>query len=183
MSKKRKYPAPCASRKSRSETTVYCFFLAHEQLQQETGVVYVHLHLTHLKKSVRLIDATGYMHELPLDHLGFVIQQKAVPFIPTLQTAIEQHQTETAKKMIDSLIELIDRRCSKGITDLDNIANDNYGWLENHAIHLDIGRFTTQQEIIPSQEIIRVTQPLSDYLEKNSPELFQHYVNKLQYRY
>jgi hypothetical protein len=152
------------------------YFLAHQQLSQETATVYIHLNpTTHLKKHVQLIDNTGYTYSLSLDHFGFVLQQKGTSFIPTLQLAIEQHQIETAKKMIDSLIQLIKNRCSKGITDLDNIANDNYGWLDNHAIHLDIGRFTTQENINPSDEVIRVTQPLSDYLKKTSPELFEYY--------
>jgi hypothetical protein len=156
------------------------YFLAHEQLLQETAALYLHLNpTTHLKKSIRLVDHTGYTYTLPLDHLGFVVQRKGTPFVPLLLSTIQQREIETAKKMIDGLVELILSRCSKGITDLDNLANDNYGWLEERAIHLDIGRFTRQDTISPLQEVIRVTQPLSDYLEKNAPELFQHYLRKV----
>jgi hypothetical protein len=156
------------------------YFLAYTKLPEETGVVYVHLNpTTHLQKKVRLVDRLGYTYELPLDRLGFVVQKKGTPFMPLFQAAVENHQTETARQMIDGLVDLIVSRCSKGIIDLDNIANDNYGWFEDRAIHLDIGRFTPRENISASEEVLRVTHTLGDYLEKNAPDLLEYYLNKV----
>jgi hypothetical protein len=165
---------------SRVQFAYNSYFLAHHYLKQETGVAYIHLNCTpNLGQKIHLRDRTGRVYQLPAGNIGFVLQKKGKPFLPLLSSAIKNHQTETAQRMIKSLIQLIVSRCSKGITDLDNMDNDNYGWAENHALHLDIGRFVQNEEMkkpsVYYQEVIRVTSPLADYLKKKSPELFQYY--------
>jgi hypothetical protein len=160
------------------------FFLAYQYLQEETGVVYVHLHpTTHLQKKIHLRDRTGNRYQVSADNMGFVLQRKGKPFIPMLKSSLEQGQTETAQRMIDSLFQVILSRCSKGIIDRDTMQYDNYGWLEGRAIHLDIGRFTQKDKVKePSaykQEVLRISSPLADYLKKDSPELFQYYQQKI----
>lgn len=151
------------------------YYLAHQKLKSETGVVYLHLnHSTHLNQKISLVDRSGYRHVLPLDQLRFVVQKKGSPFLPQLQDAIAHHQIDTAKKMIDSLVQLIYHRWEKGIVDLDNFANDNYGWLEEASLHLDIGRFIEKKGTSFQDEFERVVQPLSDYLENTSEELFDY---------
>lgn len=179
-------PSKTAEAKSYSERRVQfsynSYFLACHHLKQETGVVYAHLNPTpDIDQKVRLKDRAGNFYELPLANIGFVLQKKGEPFLPLLKSRIEQ--TASAKQMIDSLIQLIVSRCSQGITDLDNMANDNYGWGENQAVHLDIGRFVQNEEMkkpsVYRQEVIRVTSPLARYLKKTSPELFQYYEQKI----
>ena len=50
-------------------------------------------------------------------------------------------------------------------------------------MHLDIGRFSQKEEVknprAYQQEILHVTSPLSKYLQKNSPELFRYYQEKI----
>ncbi len=169
---------------SRVQFAYNSYFLAHHYLKQETGVEYIHLNpSSDLGQKIHLRDRTGRVYQLPADNIGFVVQKKGKPFLPLLSSAIENDQTDTAQQMIKSLLQLIVSRCSKGITDLDNMDNDNYGWAENQAIHLDIGRFVQNEEMkkpsICHQEVIRVTSPLADYLKKNSPELFQYYEQKI----
>lgn len=181
-------PSKTAEAKSYSERRVQfsynSYFLASRYLKQETGVMYAHLNPTPgLEQKVRLKDRAGNFYELPLANIGFVLQKKGEPFLPLLQSRIERHQIHLAEQMIDSLIQLIVSRCSQGITDLDNMANDNYGWAENQAVHLDIGRFVQNEEMKKSsvyrQEVIRVTSPLARYLKKHSTELFQYYEQKI----
>jgi hypothetical protein len=160
------------------------YFLAYQHLQQETGVIYIHLHpTTHLQKKIHLKDKTGNSYQVSADKMGFVLQRKGKPFMPMLQNALKQGQIETAERMIDSLFQVIISRCSKGIIDRDTMQYDNYGWLEGRAIHLDIGRFSQKEGVQePSaykQEILRNSSPLAEYLKKNSPELFQYYQQKI----
>lgn len=157
------------------------YFLAYQYLQEETGVAYVHLHsTTHLQRKIHLRDKAGNHYQVNADNMGFVLQKKGKPFMPELQKALESNQTEKAHRMINSLFQIILSRCSKGITDRDTMQYDNYGWLEDRAMHLDIGRFTKKEELSAQQEIIRVTSPLADFLKKNSPELFDYYQRQLQ---
>ncbi|MBS0648057.1 MAG: hypothetical protein JSS10_02390 [Verrucomicrobia bacterium] len=181
-------PSKTAEAKSYSERRVQfsynSYFLASRYLKQETGVIYVHLNPTpDLDPKVRLKDRAGHFYELPLANIGFVLQKKGQPFLPLLKSRIQHQQIHLAEQMIDSLIHLIVSRCSRGITDLDNMANDNYGWAEDHAVHLDIGRFVPHEEMkkisVYRQEVIRVTSPLARYLKKNSPELSQYYEQQI----
>jgi hypothetical protein len=155
------------------------YFLAMTQLAQETGVVYAHLTPSKLDSTLTIVDRLGIQYHLPLDQLGFVIQRKGLPFLPLLKAAVAQQDLKCAQQMIDSLIELIKARCLKGITDLDNIDHDNYGWVDGHAIHLDVGRFkydeTVKNRTAYQKEILRITQILSDYLQECSPQLFDYY--------
>jgi hypothetical protein len=160
------------------------YWLAYEHLQPETGVVYVHLHPTaHLQKKIHLKDLMGHSYQIPADTIGFILQRKGTPFLPLLKKALKQGQIETAQQMIDSLFQMIISRCSKGIIDRDTMQYDNYGWSEGSAMHLDIGRFTQKEEVKNSsfhkQEVVRVSSPLAKFLEKNSPELFLYYQQKV----
>ncbi len=158
------------------------YFLAYQYLQEETGVAYVHLHPTvHLQKKIHLKDKNGSSYYISADRISFILQRKGMPFMDALESA--SGNIEMGKQMIDSLFEVIISRCSKGIIDRDKMHYDNYGWLENRAMHLDIGRFSQKEEVknprAYQQEILHVTSPLSKYLQKNSPELFRYYQEKI----
>jgi len=156
------------------------YFLALHDLQDETGVEYIHLTPTSTGNSLSIIDKLGHHYKLPADDFGFVLQRKGKPFMPLFSATVEQGDTKTAEHMIDSLINLIASRCSKGITDLDNIDHDNYGWAHGKAIHLDIGRFTQSEKIDIRAEVKRITQLLADYLQNTSPELLAYYERRIQ---
>lgn len=165
----------------RWELSYNSYFLAHQHLPSETGVSYIHLNpTTHLRRSIDLRDKTGRSYKLPLDQLGFVVQKKGSPFLPLLKKTLDENQQGQARLMIDSLFQLIASRCSKGITDLDNMDHDNYGWADGHAIHLDIGRFKQKKNIQLQDELGRVTAPLKAFLQKNSPELLDYYLERLR---
>jgi hypothetical protein len=78
--------------------------------------------------------------------------------------------------MLDSLITTIRNRCAHNISDLDNMDNDNYGWLDGRAIHLDIGRFQEKDPLNPQEEILRITHPLTTYLLEAAPDLHAYFL-------
>lgn len=168
----------------RLELSFHSFFLATDPLQHETEVLYTHLHPTsHLHQKVKLIDRLGSTYHVPLDSVMFIVQKKGAPFLSVFKQELFQGNLKKCQAMIDSLIDLIRKRCHYQITDLDNMDHDNYGWLEDRAIHLDIGRFQEKETLNdPSQireEIVRVTSPLTDYLLQTSPELYSYFFEKL----
>lgn len=56
------------------------YFLSWKELQEETGVLYVHLNPTqHLFAPIHLIDKLGMRYEVPADKMGFILQRKASP--------------------------------------------------------------------------------------------------------
>lgn len=162
----------------------HSFFLAASPLQEETRVIYVHLQPTsHLCHTVHLIDRIGVHYELPMDSIAFVVQEKGVSFLPTFKQKLSEGDHRECKHMLDSLISVIVRRCKHNITDLDNMDNDNYGWLRHQAIHLDIGRFQEKENLSDPletrKEILRVTAPLTSELEQTSPELYAYFIQQV----
>ena len=160
----------------RLELSFHSFFLAATSLTQQTGVLYAHLQpTTDLHQKVHLIDNLGVQYELPLDTIAFIVQQRGVSFITHFKEQLAQNKLDICKKMLKGVIELIQNRCNLGITDLDNMDNDNYGWLEDQAIHLDIGRFQENESINAREEILRITHPLTQYLSEVAPELYTYF--------
>lgn len=168
----------------RIELSYNSFFLAHSQLQEETSVIYAHLSPTdHFHKKIILVDHLKAEYELPLGPMGFIVQKKAELLFPTLESIISKRDWQKGEKVVRSIIDVIISRCKKGITDLDSMIHNNYGWLEDHAIHIDVGRFvsdeTTKQPEVYRKEVVRITQLLSDYLAENSPELYTYYQQRI----
>lgn len=165
----------------RLELSFHSFFLAADPLVDETGVLYVHLQpTTTLEQKVHLIDKLGYHYEIPLDPIAFVVQKRGESFLPRFKKELKAGNQEICKQMLNSLIHVIGQRSKHHITDLDNMDNDNYGWLENKAIHLDIGRFQEKESINVKEEILRVSHPLVRYLSEASPELLNYFESQAE---
>ena len=159
--------------------------LAIEQLAEETGLLYVHLNeSTNLQKSARIIDKLHIAHIIPLDHVGFVIQKKASLALPHLKELIDAQELSTAKKAIESICDLIVSRCKKGIYDEDAKIHRNFGFIDNKAILIDVGRLrpdpTRTDPKIQRADLIKITQRLDSYLQDLSPELSEHLHNYLE---
>lgn len=154
--------------------------LAAEHLSSETAILYLHLNPTNnLGAHVQLIDKLGHAYLVSLDNTFFVLQRKAESFFSVFEKAMQNGDLEQGKHMINELIALIAHRCQKNITDLDCMARDNYGWLEGHAIHLDIGRFAPDTTIDTKTEVLRITQVFSDNLANNYPALKLYFNQKI----
>lgn len=167
---------------AKAKLAFHSFYLAAQPLVNETGALYVHLQPTHdLRQKAHLIDRLGTHYQLPLDSVVFVLQKKGIPFLAQFKKELALHNIAQCKKMLDGLIHLIRARCAHNISDLDNMANDNYGWLEDHAIHLDIGRFQEKallsDPLHTQEEILRITHPLTVYLSKVAPELYTYFLS------
>ena len=159
------------------------YFLSWKDLQDETGVLYVHLHPTkNLLTPIHLTDKLGMRYEVPADQMGFILQRKASPLLPTLQKAIAQQNEAHCKKIIDEVIHVISSRCQKGISDLDAMHHNNYGWLDGRAIHIDVGRFVRDDAVKTPEgcqkAVLRITQSLNDFLAQESPDLHRYYLSK-----
>ena len=90
------------------------YFLSWRDLQDETGVLYVHLHPSkNLLTPIQLTDKLGMRYEVPADKMGFILQRKASPLLPTLREAITQRDEALCKKIIDEVIRVISSRCQK----------------------------------------------------------------------
>jgi len=150
--------------------------LAFESLSEETGLLFVHLNKTdHLKKHLRIIDKLNIEHLLDLDQLEFILQKKATLAFTYLRNLINQGENEAAKKAIESICTLILNRCKMGIYDEDAKIHRNFGFIDNRAVLIDVGRLKydeRRKEVdVQKADLRKITQQLDRFLYEISPEL------------
>jgi hypothetical protein len=159
------------------DATFASYKLAYDELREETGLLYLHLNKTEtLQRCVTLVDRCGAAYRVSLDDMHFLLQKKAEPFFPLLQRTLEAGDEETFKNLISSLFSLISSRLDKGISDGDAILEKNYGWLNQRAVHIDVGRFSKSAS---KQELRTTTESLRAWMEEHCPHLLPIYSDAL----
>lgn len=143
--------------------------LAFDELKEETGLLFLHLNKSHeLKTVLTIVDKLGIEHRLDPNDYEFLLQQKAVLVKDKINQWMQEDQIEEAKNALHSLLSLIFHRVEKGIVDLDPNLSKNFGFVGEHAIEIDIGRFSKNQNL----------QACLDPILHKSREDFQHWLNK-----
>lgn len=135
-------------RQQRISTLFTSCKIAYEELSEESGLVFVHLHRKPvLEMETRLIDKMGFKHWIWLDDHEFVIQKKGTLLSQVFRQ--ESENKELIRERIQQLFHLILARCEKGIADLDPafVQNVAYCLEENRAIFLDVGQFYKNLDI------------------------------------
>ena len=170
-------------REFRIARTFLSSLLAYQHLKEETGLVYLHLNPTSsFHKNLTLIDGSGIAHQIPVDATRFLLQKKATPLETHLKNLIKQNKKEELQQSIDSVFDLILNRCKKGFSDRDFI-NRNVGFVDNHAIEIDIGSFapdpTMKDPLVYRKEIVFSTLDLRKWLKKNAPDTLDYFDEKI----
>jgi len=155
--------------------------IAFDQMKEETGILYLHLNQTkHLNQTLTIYDKLGIAHTLNLDDLTFVVQKRATLVYPYIEKLMQNHEESEAKKAIHSLVHLLHSRCQRGIFDKDPDLNTNFGFCENTAVQIDIGRFRQDIEMNPRHEILRITDHLHQWLGEKYPALSTHLMQEIE---
>ncbi|HEX2580264.1 MAG TPA: hypothetical protein VHK67_07680 [Rhabdochlamydiaceae bacterium] len=115
--------------------------IAYDHFRQDTGLVFIHLAKTdHLKQNVSIVDDKGILHQIDLDTTEFVLQEKAELLFDRLARLQASGDQEGVQKSIAVVLELVKRRIDSGYADRDRGVSNNYGFVGDRAIQLDIGR-------------------------------------------
>jgi hypothetical protein len=162
------------------------YVLAHEQLRQETGLLYLHLNKTdHLHKTLIVHDKLNIAHALDLDQMEFLVQKRADLVYPALATLVQSEGLEVGKEAISALVHLLGLRCAKGIFDKDPDLNTNFGFIGRMPVQIDIGRFCPEEQRATPEsyrnEIVRVTDNFRQWLDQNYPLLSAHLLQEIQH--
>ena len=148
------------------------------QAKERTGLLYVHLNKTQgLHNEVTLIDPIGVKHTIDLDTTEFVVQTKAELILPHLNALMQKGEIKTAKVCIDEIIACLHEFNKQGIRDLDLSFRNNFGYINNKAIALDLSSFVLDPT---PQEIRTKTKRLEHFLKKYHPELHAYYQERIQ---
>ena len=153
--------------------------IALEELQDKTGVLFVHLNKTqNLCKKLTLTDKLHIEHEVDLDQIDFVVQKKADLVFDYIDSLMKSGQIAEAKKSVESLVYLIVDRCMQGYHDRDPNIKTNCGFLDHKAIKIDVGKLMHSDLVknpdVMIQEVGRITAPFLKDLQTLYPELADH---------
>lgn len=153
--------------------------LAFEELQDLTGVIFVHLNPTSsLQKKLHIIDKLGIAHQIDLDKMDFILQKKAEHVHKRIQRQMQNQDIEGAKHSISSLVTMIVERCKRGVSDRDSSIDTNCGFLDGAAIKIDVGRLGFDKSTATSAnckaELISIAAPFKEWLSSRYSELAKH---------
>jgi hypothetical protein len=120
---------------------------AYEDLRTDTGLVWIHLAKTStLHQILTVLDQEGREYYLDADATEFVIQEKAELIFDRLSRLRAQERHAEVSQAIASIHALVQRRIEMGYADRDKAISNNYGFVGDRPIQLDLGRLYRGQK-------------------------------------
>lgn len=167
-------------KKKKCLATFNACITAFLELKKETGLIYVHLNNTRdLNKKITIFDKHGVKHSVQLDKTCYYMQKRAQLIYSRISELMLNKDVEGAKQIISSVFSLIDFLGKKGVADNDPILRKNFGLIEDIAVQIDVGKLridpVRQQNLAYKHEIDSITHSFKLWLEKNYPELSEHF--------
>jgi hypothetical protein len=163
--------------------TFQSYKIAFEEMQEKTGLAYIHLKSTQgLPNKLVIVDPLHISHEIDPNAFGFLIQKKATLIYPALKTYITSNDLEGTKQALASLIDLFFWKWEQGIADNDPLIRTNYGLLKGKALQIDVGPLS-KQAVLPQDQkaqIQKISASLRHWLTENAPELITFLDQELQ---
>lgn len=161
--------------------------VAFDELQQETGLMYVHLNKTEdLKHTLTIADKLGFEHAVDLDQIEFLLQKKAVMFTDEINRMMGSGNEDEAKDLIFSFIGMLLTEYQRGLADGDHAIMQNTGVIDGHPIHIDVGQFRRDPSMknheVWKQDLFNKTYKFNIWLNSHYPTLaepFQKVVSDL----
>lgn len=165
-------------RKKREKVYASCK-LAFDQLQEESGLVFMHLNKTKsLNQWISLTDKMGKKHRINLDEMEFLVQKKAQLLGPYIAHLMAAGNVDEAKGLISEIVAMMRAECAKGLVDDDVTILKNTGVVARKPIHIDIGLFSYHEDFkqpqVTQEKVIRNTHEFNLWLKQKYPELSTH---------
>ncbi len=167
-------------KEKRLQATFSACKTAFMELKKEAGLIYVHINNTRdLNKKVTIFDKSGQRHIVNVDQTSFYVQKRAQLIYSRISELMHNRDIEGAKKIICSVFSLIDYLGKSGVVDNDPILRKNFGLIDDVAVQIDIGKLridpARKQNLAYKQEVGSITHSFKTWLEKNYPELSEHF--------
>lgn len=158
--------------------------MAFDQLQTETGTLYVHLNKTRGEHKPLIIqDKIGREHQIDLDQTEFLVQYRAKMLTSTIESMMEEKKERQAEQLIDTLLAMLLFEYARGYADNDHALMQNTGVFHAAPIHIDVGQFiyneTVRSPDVYKRELYDKTYNFNKWLKKHFPQLSNHLQNRL----
>lgn len=164
----------------RRKKFVNSYKIAHQELKEETGLIFTHLVKTdNLHQTITLIDPLHIEHQIQADQVEFVLQKKATITFPYFESLFAAGQNERGKQCIDSLISLIETKLSKQIYDHDPILGTNIAFVDDHVLEIDAGSFSRRDGQVNLTKELKELSNFKSWLEIRDPALADYLETKM----
>jgi len=170
-------------REKRKRFYLQSYGIAAAELKEETGILYLHLGPSSKPlPTLSLTDRKGKKHRVDLNEFPFVLQRKAEPFYPALESM-------PIEEAIEQFLSILAKRIEKRIGDADHDVEHNFGVCQGRVIHLDPGRLYFEEGLL-EQELLKqewwsATHRFRNWLQEERPEsvtFFDHALETIQKR-
>jgi hypothetical protein len=128
------------SRSSRKEMLFDSFEISYDELKDDTAMVAMSPPPKN-SKEIEIVDRLGRVFPISLEKTGFILQHKLALFQDVFQDALAKKDMVEAGRILDQLLELIERVAEKGILSKDGSFLKNFGFDGSRAYQIDIGSF------------------------------------------
>lgn len=155
-----------------------CLFCMQE-FKEETALLYIQLKPSDaINKTITLYNRLGKKYTIPLNTASFVLQKYAQPTSEHLLTLKNLKQHELAKEHIKDLFNNILKKRNKGFTDKDPNFLNNFGFVNNTAVSIDIGGIIKDPKkdnfYFCNHELKKVVKTLLPWIKKHYPEVLPY---------
>lgn len=189
------WPLPTFFEKNRMKQTLHkhekrdalfkSWKIAHTKLKNETQVLFIHIDRNQpVEKILTLYNKSGSRYRLNLGEHVFLLQKKVDLFEDVLANQMAKGDAESAKKLLDGLLELYLKEFRQGLYEEDRYIVRNTGVLDNKPIQIDTGRLredeTLKDPAKQAKVILWKTTILKEWLGENYPELEAHLDGRLE---
>ncbi len=173
-----------ADHKEREEFILDSLRISFQELKEQTGLLAIHLGQSESRQFLKVIDASGYLHSLPLGKTSFVLQTKHPILMRTFSEALNRKDLREAKKILDALLHAILERARKGILNRDRSFLRNYGFDGTSAYQIDVGSFFKRADLSQKAAFEKSARdsldPIQEWLAQNAPELLDYFNNQIK---
>ncbi len=161
------------------------FKTAYEEFRHQTSLVFIHFFSTNwLKTKVQLFDQQNSLHSVSLDTVPFVLQKNPTMIFDYIEELIQKGKRKETISSLLLVLDLVKDRCQRGIADQDIELGDDYGFIGNRAVYMQIGRMRQDDSLKTPlsmlREVFKVNQKITEWLKKNHPELISDFQKESQ---
>lgn len=151
--------------------------LAYLNDKENTGMLFMHLdnRKRDLNLHVTVVDKIGFSHDLDLDSLVFVIQEKGTKTKDVLTALLDQGDVKGVQEHIAKMFDLYIDEYKKGFMDQDHNVMLNTGFVGTKPIRIDVGQLKYDESFrdpsIQKSDLSRIAwERFSPWIKKNYPQ-------------
>ena len=133
---------------------------------------------------VRVVDALGKTHEIPLDRVPFLLQKKAELLPEHITRLLSENKKGEAIRSLCQILELVKNSCQKGFAHANENIEIAYGFVDQRSIYIRSTYLSLDNSMKTSRgalkEVFTVSKTIESWLQRKHPELVSDFQEEVQ---